>query len=121
MSKMQIDKSKVDAIMGELSAEDRKILAAHMKGSKSRRVDEKTLMAKYPHVVEGTLSFDSVANKQFVQIACTFEGCDQTRKTFTSDIFQIKTCDAHRKEVTKAKLAAKSERIKELLAKASAK
>jgi len=104
-------KSQLEAIMGELSAEDRKILEAHMKGSKSRRVDEATLMGKYPQIVEGTLAFDKAVNKQFVLITCAKDGCGKTRKTFTSDLFQVNMCDGHRKEATKVKKEAKVARI----------
>lgn len=112
-------KEQVSKIMGELSAEDRTILEAHLKGSKSRRVDEATLMGKYPQVVEGSLDFDKSVNKQFVQIACAHPGCEATRKTFTSDLFQVTMCDEHRKEAAKAKRDAKNARIKEILAKAA--
>lgn len=110
---------QVDAIMVNLSDEDKKILEAHLKGSKSRRVDEATLIAKYPHVVKGSLSFDPSVNKQFVVIECAQKGCDETRRTFTSDLFQVTMCDGHRKEQAKAKREAKAARIKELLAQAA--
>jgi hypothetical protein len=112
-------KAQLEAIMGDLNPADRKILEAHMKGSKSRRVSETELRAKYPHVVEGSLDFDSVTNKQFVQIECTHPGCGAQRRTFTSDLFQVTMCDDHRKEQAKARKAAKDARIKEILAKAA--
>lgn len=119
MSNTKATKEQLAAIMGELNPADRKILEAHMKGSKSRRVGEAELIAKYPHVVEGSLDFDASVNKQFVQIACTHPGCGSHRKTFTSDLFQVSMCDDHRKEQAKARKAAKDARIKEILAKAS--
>jgi hypothetical protein len=112
-------REQMEAIMGELSPADRKILEAHMKGGKSRRVDEKTLMGKYPQVVEGSLGFDEATNKQFVLIACTHDGCDNTRKTFTSDLFQVTMCDEHRKEQVKARKTARDAKVKEILAKAA--
>jgi hypothetical protein len=112
-------RGQIDAIMGSLSAEDKKILEAHLKGSKSRRVDEATLQAKYPHMVKGSLSFDPSVNKQFVFIECAQPGCGETRRTFTSDLFQVTMCDGHRKEQAKAKREAKALRIKDLLAKAA--
>lgn len=112
-------KEQVAKIMVNLNDADRKILEAHLKGSKSRRVDEVTLLGKYPQVVKGSLSFDASVNKQFVFIRCAQPGCSETRRTFTSDLFQVTMCDGHRKEQAKAKAAVKAARIKELLAKAS--
>ncbi len=116
---VQATKAQLEKVMGELSAEDRKILEQHLKGGKSRRVSEDTLRAKYPHVVEGSLDFDAERNKQFVLISCTHDGCDQTRRTFTSDLFQVSMCDEHRKEQAKARKDAKAARVKEILAKAA--
>lgn len=112
---------QIEAIMGELSVEDRKVLQDHLKGGKSRRVGEAELKAKYPQMVEGSLAFDDVRNKQFVFINCAHPGCGETRKTFTSDLFQVSMCDSHRKEAAKAKRDAKAARIKEILAQAASK
>ncbi len=38
-----------------------------------------------------------------MDVLCQTDGCEVTRRTFTSDLFQIKHCDDHRKEARKAR------------------
>lgn len=59
------------------------------------RADEETLLKKYPHMVKGSLGYDTKANKATATIKCqsgASEDCDKTRDVYTSDLFQIKAC-----------------------------
>lgn len=116
-------KEQVDAIMGELSPADRKILEAHLKGNggRARRTDEAALLKKYPHMRENTLRFNEKTNKQEVDIDCQHPGCEEIRTVYTSDLFQVNMCEEHRKEQAKAKKAARDARVKEILAAAEKK
>jgi hypothetical protein len=79
--------------------------AVAKEGKPGRRVTEAQLREKNRVFIEGTLAWDDVAKKQFVEIECTHEGCDQRRKVFTSDLFQVKVCLEHRNDARKAKKA----------------
>lgn len=122
MSTPNATQAQIQAILGDLNEADAKILKAFMEGKgKSRRNDEVTLMAKYPHMVEGSLRFNETAQKQEVDITCSEPGCSEGRTVFTSDLFQISRCPEHAKAQAKAKREAKAAHIKELLAKAALK
>lgn len=124
-------KAQVEAILGDLNEDDQKVLKAFLegKGGKTRRSDEATLLAKYPHMVEGSLRMNPTANKQEALLACQFRssgvaggfgpGCDKQEYRFTSDFFQIKFCEEHKKEAAKSAREAKAAHIKDLLAKAA--
>lgn len=82
-----------------------------------KRLDEATLMDRYPQVVKGSLSFNTSGRykgKQSVKIDCAFAGCRTRREVATSDLFQISMCEPHvaearkdrRAEARKAKKAA---------------
>jgi hypothetical protein len=77
------------------------------------RMTEEEIRAKYPHVVKGSLRFDSKAKKSKITLRCPVKGCGRTRRCYTSDLFQIKQCGEHlandlgrrRARLTKAALA----------------
>jgi hypothetical protein len=75
---------------------------AKMAAKAGKRSSEKDIIAKYPHVIEGTLQYDPTTNKQSVEIRCQHPGCKETRRVFTSDLFQVRLCDTHKKEAKKA-------------------
>lgn len=112
-------RAQIEKIMTDLPEADRKILEAHLKGGKSRRMSEAEILGKRKHVVPGSLGFDEVKNKQFVMIACQYPGCETQRKTFTSDLHQVTMCDAHKAEQVKAKKAERDAKVKAILAKAA--
>lgn len=60
----------------------------------SNRMTEEELIEDYPHVVAGSLSFIETENKQAVEILCSTEGCEHTRKVRTSDLWQVEKCQA---------------------------
>lgn len=60
----------------------------------ANRMTEEEILQDYPHVKPGTLFFDVNSNKQGVEIGCTTEGCEKTRKVWTSDLWQVSKCDA---------------------------
>lgn len=109
---------QIEAAMAKMSPEDRAVIQKALKGSKSKRMDEAKVLAKGSHVIPGTLAYDETAKKQYVYIACQFPGCSEERKTFTSDVHQVKMCDAHRAEQRKANKAAEQARVKAILEKA---
>ncbi len=51
---------------------------------------EAQLMARYPHVIPGTLRYDPIANKNAVDIRC--QCCFQPRTLYTSDLFHVRLC-----------------------------
>jgi hypothetical protein len=52
---------------------------------------EAQLLAKYPHMIPGTLRRDPVANKNAVDIRCA---CGAVRIVYTSDLFHVRACRA---------------------------
>ena len=63
------------------------------KAKVAKRLGEAELLAKYPHMIEGTLTYDPVLNKQTVEINTigidgNFDG--NTRRIATSDLFQVR-------------------------------
>ena len=71
-----------------------------------KRLTEQALLAKYPHMVAGSLSWDAQLNKQVCTINTIgadgqFDG--NTRRIATSDLFQVR----HTEEVKAALDAAK--------------
>jgi len=114
----EVTVSELDRLMAELNLpkeQAERILAAAKKGgSRTRRADE-TKLAKYPHVVPGSLGFNADANKQDVLIRCTMPGCTTERRVFTSDLFQVRVCLAHRKEQRSASRKDRQSLIKEAM------
>ncbi len=74
---------------------------AKLDSKKSKNKTEEELLEKYPHAVAGSHGFDEAANKFYMNVACQTDGCDELRRTYTSDLFQIRHCDDHRKEARK--------------------
>lgn len=91
---------ELKAILAALSPEDRAKLEASLKSgaAKSRRKTEEEIRKEYPHVVEGSMTWNEGAGKQEVKITCAHDGCDEQRTVFTSDLFQVRMCSTHRKE-----------------------
>lgn len=52
---------------------------------------EAQLLAKYPHMIPGTLRHDPVASKNAVDIRCA---CGAVRTLYTSDLFHVRSCRA---------------------------
>ena len=102
--------SNTDAIINSLEgaaglsdADKAKLAKLVAKGGGAKRTTETELRAKYPHVIEGTLEYDAQRNKQSVLIQCSHPGCEEQRRVFTSDLFQVSMCEEHKKEAKKAK------------------
>jgi hypothetical protein len=75
----------------------------------AKRLDEKGLIAKYPHVVARTLEFNEdgkYAGKQTVTIRCQEPGCKARRTVATSDLFQVTMCEEHTSSNRRARRAA---------------
>ena len=78
---------------------------AERKAKASARTSEADLIAKYPHIVKGTLGYDPKANKATCTVKCQHNGpdCEKTRDIYTSDAFQIKNCRPCLKDLRNAK------------------
>jgi hypothetical protein len=74
---------------GQVNAGVGSVVAVRAKMREAGRLTEAGLLAKYPHMVVGSLRWNDLAQKQQVEITC---GCGSTREVFTSDLFQIDTC-----------------------------
>jgi len=106
----------MDALIANLSEAEKDVLIAKLlKRQEKSRLSEKQILEKHPHVVPGTLDWDEGAKKQFVLIKCTVGDCTETRKTFTSDVWQIKACDGHRAALRKVRKENERLLLKELL------
>jgi hypothetical protein len=79
---------------------------------KGGRLTEAFIRSRYPQVIEGSLALDEQAVKQSVLIGCAHEGCNETRRVFTSDLFQVSMCEDHAHEARKARKAAKKAALK---------
>ena len=53
-------------------------------------LSERNLLKRYPHMIQGSLSYDKEVMRQTAQIQC--EDCGIPRRIFTSDLFQVKQC-----------------------------
>ena len=95
----------------KVQAQAEKILAAQQKAMDGRKAD---IAKKYPHVDVSTLGFDPVANKYFALVKCV--KCGKTRKAYSSDFFQVKTCVDCSKLAKADRKAAKVEELKEAMA-----
>jgi hypothetical protein len=67
-------------------------------------------LTKYPHAKAETLQFDSASNKYSVEITCTECGAEG-RRVFTSDLFQVTTCEECAKKAKASRKAAKKAEI----------
>lgn len=77
----------------------------------TKRLDEASLLAKHPHIVEGSLRYDAMANKQKVTIQTrgidgTFDG--NTREIATSDLHQTFWTQETKDALDRAKRNAKA-------------
>lgn len=71
-----------------------------MKSSQVSRVAklDAAYRKKYPHYVGGSIEPPSNGiPKWSAEIECTEKGCKETRQVYTSDLFQVKVCHAHKK------------------------
>jgi hypothetical protein len=78
------------------------------KASTPKRLDEKALIERYPHVVARSLQFNEdgpYAGKQTVKIKCATTGCRTRREVATSDLFQVTRCRPHTLDERKARRA----------------
>ena len=108
------DDNKVEAQASVVAAPEVKI----RKRDKAGRLTEAWLRSEYPHVVEGSLSYDSAADKQRVKILCV--DCGEEREVYSSDLFQISRCEECTKIARKARKAEKKAEAKAALAAAEA-
>jgi hypothetical protein len=69
-------------------------------------------LSKYPHAKADTLAFDAASNKYSVEITCEECGAEG-RRVFTSDLFQVTTCEDCAKKAKAARKAAKKAEIEE--------
>lgn len=94
----------VEAMLAEMEpAKAEVIRKALLRQAKSRRLDVATLEAKHTHLIPGSVGFDAEAKKQFGMIKCKQPGCENTRRVFTSDLWQVTVCVSHRDAARKAK------------------
>ena len=114
----------LDSVLSELNLPEAAVAkikgAAKTSGKRARRLGADAIFAKYAHAVPGTLQYDAVANKQRVEIECTIDGCDTRRTVFTSDLFQVRVCEDHKKAARKQRRKDKQAELKALAAKAKA-
>lgn len=106
----------IKSILAQSTLSDDQKAAIEKALKTQKRKDGSELEGKYPHMVKGSLSFDEGAEKQTAEIECTVPGCGATRRVFTSDLFQVKVCEDHKKESRKAARAARREEGKRALA-----
>ena len=113
-----MDQAKITALLANsgLSAEKKAEIEAALKANRSRRIEATELEGKYPHMIKGSLGFDEVAEKQTARITCTHPGCDNERTVFTSDLFQVKVCEDHKKAQRAQARKARAEEGKKALA-----
>lgn len=101
MDGKQVEKTSqdIDTVMKSmnLSEAQQKALKSAMKSEgRSRRMSATEIEAKYKHVNKGSVRFDAIKNKQVSTITCTdpsAKGCEAEREVFTSDLFQVSTCE----------------------------
>jgi len=75
------------------------------------------IKAKYPshNIVDKSLLFDEKKQKYSVEIKCQHPGCKNTRRVYTSDLFQVKLCETHTKEMRRKKRKNKRNAMKDAL------
>ena len=116
--------SSLTAVMDELGltpeAKAKITGAAATSGKRARRKSATDIFSAYGHAIEGSLSYDTGANKQRVEIRCQHSGCKKTREVFTSDLFQVRVCLDHKKAQRKSARQDKKAEAKAALAKVEA-
>lgn len=80
-------------------------LEAKPKLKDAGRLTEVALLAKYPHLQEGSLRWNGIHGKQQGTISCV--DCGEDRDVFTSDLFQIERCSDCTKIARKDRMKAK--------------
>lgn len=93
----------------ELSPAAKKLVAKREANLEKTREN----LTKYPHAKADTLQYDDAAGKFSVEIECV--KCGQSRRVFTSDLFQVTTCTECASEVKKAKASQKRELLKKAM------
>lgn len=101
MDGKQVEKTSgdIDTVMASMNLTEaqKKALKSAMKSEgRSRRMSATEIEAKYKHVNKGSVRFDAIKNKQVSTITCTDpsgKGCKKQRDVFTSDLFQVSTCE----------------------------
>lgn len=113
-----MDQTRINALLANsgLSAEKQAEIEKALKANRSRRIEASDLEKKYSHMVKGSLGFDEVAEKQTAKIVCTHPGCENQRTVFTSDLFQVKVCEDHKKAQRAAARKSRAEEGKKALA-----
>lgn len=86
-----------------------KLKAIAEKGEgKSRKMSDEDILSEYPLVIKNAFGegkstrWNPTAKKYEAEISCSIAGCKEHRMVFTSDLFQVKTCNTHKKEQRKA-------------------
>jgi hypothetical protein len=69
----------------------------------ANRMTEEEILQDYPHAKPGTLVFLGAEQKQAVKIVCTEEGCEKERTVRTSDLWQVRRCDACTRKARRAR------------------
>jgi hypothetical protein len=64
------------------------------KAKKAHRLDEASLIARYPQVQPGTLQMDTEGTHKGKQTVAAFLECGHVIRVATSDLFQVKQCAA---------------------------
>lgn len=77
----------------------------------------KALRERYPdhNIIDDSLQFNEAKSKYSVEIVCQHKGCNNKRRVFTSDLFQVKLCEDHTKEARRQKRKAKRNAMKDAL------
>jgi len=78
----------------------------------ANRMTEEEILQDYPHAKPGTLTFLGAEQKQAVKIVCTEDGCEKERTVRTSDLWQVKRCDACTRKARRARAKAKRAKAK---------
>jgi hypothetical protein len=105
VAKTSQDIDSVAKSMGLSEAQVKQLKSAIKSEGRSRRMGAAEIEAKYPHVIKGSVRFDAIKNKQVATITCTDpedKGCEATREVFTSDLFQVSTCEGCKSAARKA-------------------
>jgi hypothetical protein len=85
------------ALPAEKQAHARKVLAKADGGSKRKSIEEIKAGKNGSLVISDEVEWDEAAGKQAVVISCSIEGCENTRRVFTSDLHQVSVCLEDRK------------------------
>jgi len=125
MEGKQVEKTSqdIDAVaksMGLSEAQVKQLKSAIKSEGRSRRMSAAEIEAKYKHVNKGSVRFDTIKNKQVSTITCTDpsnKGCKEQRDVFTSDLFQVSTCEGCKSAARKATREAQKKLLADFKAK----